>query len=439
MKSTFVLLAASLVSARLTHQHLRDHSEIAKRALPDRWFQDDAHPVHQLFKRAPSTDGVKYAEVGSSTWSAAFPEGTPDVEKLPAAWVKALDDAVAAGKIPNIPVAKDNGFDNPTYPQGVDPVSPEVCSATYKCRVPGDVWDGPDGTFSTSFDDGPLPPSTKLNSFLKANNERATHFMIGVNIRANPKIFTETFEMGNDIAVHTYTHPHMTAQSNKQILGQLGWTMEIIHNSTGGRIPRYWRPPFGDYDVRVRAVAREVFGLEVVIWNQDTDDWTLTEKDGTTPEKISASMNQWLTGPKSPGLIVLEHELSDQSVQAFMDAYPAIKKNGWKIGSLAKIIGDSAYQNTDPSGNVRPGIVAANVNALNTTSSSSSSSSQSGSTTSTTPSSSSSSSTSTSPSASATNVAASSNSNKNGGLQDASVSFALSLLAPPCALLLSLL
>jgi len=38
-------------------------------------------------------------------------------------------------------------------------------------------------------------------------------------------------------------------------------------------------------------------------------------------------------GPKSPGLIVLEHELSNQSAQAFMTAYPDIIANGWTMMS----------------------------------------------------------------------------------------------------------
>lgn len=73
----------------------------------------------------------------------------------------------------------------------------------------------------------------------------------------------------DDIAVHTWTHPYMTTLDNLGVLGQLGWTMEIIHNSTGGRLPKYWRPPFGDSDNRVNAIAREVFGLTTVIWNQE--------------------------------------------------------------------------------------------------------------------------------------------------------------------------
>ena len=45
--------------------------------------------------------------------------------------------------------------------------------------------------------------------------------------------------------------------------------MQAIHNSTGGRVPRFWRPPYGDADARVRAIAREVFGLETVVWNSE--------------------------------------------------------------------------------------------------------------------------------------------------------------------------
>ena len=34
--------------------------------------------------------------------------------------------------------------------------------------------------------------------------------------------------------------------------------MLLIANSTGGRLPKFWRPPYGDTDVRVSAIAKEV-------------------------------------------------------------------------------------------------------------------------------------------------------------------------------------
>lgn len=56
------------------------------------------------------------------------------------------------------------------------------------------------------------------------------------------------------------------------------------------------------------------------------------------------------TGSKSPGLIILEHELSQMSVDAFIRAFPMIWSNGWRIQSVARLFGDSAYQDTNDLG-----------------------------------------------------------------------------------------
>jgi len=43
--------------------------------------------------------------------------------------------------------------------------------------------------------------------------------------------------------------------------------MQLIANSTGGRLPKFWRPPYGDSDARVSAIAREVrviFSFDIV-------------------------------------------------------------------------------------------------------------------------------------------------------------------------------
>ena len=115
-----------------------------------------------------------------------------------------------------------------------------------------------------------IQPSQQLYQFLANNSEHVTHFFIGTNILQYPDLFKTAFETNqDDIAVHTWTHPYMTTRTNLEILGELGWTMELIQNSTGGRIPKYWRPPFGDSDMRVRAIANEVFGLKAVLWNQE--------------------------------------------------------------------------------------------------------------------------------------------------------------------------
>lgn len=63
-----------------------------------------------------------------------------------------------------------------------------------------------------------------------------------------------------------------------------------------------------------------------------------------------------IAGPKSPGLVVLEHEDSDGALNAFMDAFPKIITNGWKFDSLAHLLGNGqAYQNSnDANSEVKP-------------------------------------------------------------------------------------
>jgi peptidoglycan/xylan/chitin deacetylase (PgdA/CDA1 family) len=57
-----------------------------------------------------------------------------------------------------------------------------------------------------SFDDGPQQPTSALLSFLKENNQSATHFMIGSRIHENPDLLLETYNKNHDhIAVHTWS------------------------------------------------------------------------------------------------------------------------------------------------------------------------------------------------------------------------------------------
>jgi chitin deacetylase len=77
--------------------------------------------------------------------------------------------------------------------------------------------------------------------------------------------------------------------------------------------------------------------------------------------------------PKSPGLIILEHEIAATTVNAFITAYPQIQAAGWKFMSLAKAINDGdTYQNAE--GSASDDVVKADIIlGLSSTSSSSTS------------------------------------------------------------------
>lgn len=176
--SLLLVVNAALAGAVVLPRH-DDHEHVMrKRVLPGKWFHDDDHPVHKLFGRAPPGDGTDYPDVGSqgmcfssrgadcfnaglTEWTNSFPAAMPSGNDMPQAWKDALADAVAAGKIPDIPQSTTASGTNPTYPTGFDPTGPVVCSSTYKCRAEDDVWDAPEGQIGISFDDGPSQVSPR--------------------------------------------------------------------------------------------------------------------------------------------------------------------------------------------------------------------------------------------------------------------------------------
>ena len=211
-----------------------------------------------------------------------------------------------------------------------------------------------------AFDDGPSLSSAQLYDFLTAQNIPSTHFVIGSRILENPALFQKAIDMDGHIAVHTWSHPLMSTMTDMQVLGELGWTMQAIFDFSDGIIPAFWRPPYGDVDNRVRAIAQHVFGLTTVIWNQDTDDvskisfsnlrwltlvsqWCLSD-DGTnscgpdrgpqTDRGLAKELNNYITGPKSPGLVILEHEHHERAVSGFINAYPSMMSEGWKLSNI---------------------------------------------------------------------------------------------------------
>ncbi|KAL1409896.1 hypothetical protein Q8F55_003895 [Vanrija albida] len=296
------------------------------------WAQPDDSPVHDLFKRQ-----------GGHTFPP--PLAVPPVEGIPKAWLDKLN--AVKDQIANVPIstpvvsADSNAV---TYPQGTNLEANGICAYTTGCTTKDDIWAGPDGAFLITFDDGPGAGTTNLSNFLESKqmSTHATHFMIGGSIVANLELFKGVFDRGGHIASHTWSHSRMTILSNEQIVGELGWTMQAIADNTGGRLPLFWRPPYGDLDNRVRDVAKKVFGLETVVWNRDSNDWKIAREGKGPVEKV---FDQWASGPKSPGLNVLMHEINTGTVDIFIAKFQSFVDAGWKVLNVAEAFNKGMYFN----------------------------------------------------------------------------------------------
>lgn len=173
-------------------------------------------------------------------------------------------------------------------------------------------------------------------------SSHATHFFIGGNTAANKTAFDLVFNRGGQIAAHTWSHPRMTTLTNEEVVAEIGWSLQVIYDYSNGRIPAYWRPPYGDVDNRVRDIASKVFGVKTVLWNSDTNDWKIPTEGKGPVEQI---FDQWATGPKTIGHNTLMHEIRTATVEVFISKYDTIVNNGWKIQSIAEATNGDMYLN----------------------------------------------------------------------------------------------
>jgi peptidoglycan/xylan/chitin deacetylase (PgdA/CDA1 family) len=101
------------------------------------------------------------------------------------------------------------------------------------------------------------------------------------------------FEIGN----HSHLHPLMPAMSPIRQREELLWTQAVLFSLTG-KVPRYFRPPFGMCDDKVADTAAKL-GLVTVQYDVPAGD-----SDGTVPKERLLS---WLLEKIRPGSIVVLH------------------------------------------------------------------------------------------------------------------------------------
>lgn len=123
-----------------------------------------------------------------------------------------------------------------------------------------------------TFDDGPNDPYTsEILDILKKENVHATFFLVGQNVDKNPELARRISEEGHVIGNHSYTHPNMIMESDKNVRKEILKTEEAIVRATGVK-PYLFRPPFG-YDDPLTVRQSEKLGYVMVKWSLSARDW----------------------------------------------------------------------------------------------------------------------------------------------------------------------
>lgn len=194
----------------------------------------------------------------------------------------------------------------------------DVCSFyCHNCIQSTDVASCP--RLSQTFDDGPTSATDHLLDNLR---QPTTFFTLGRQVVKNPGIFKRARDDGHLLGTHTWSHAYLPSLSNEEIAAQIQWSMFAM-NVTGGIVPRFFRPPYGGVDNRVREIARR-FGLITVLWDRDPQDWRLNNESTTKKRVMMKAVPQ--SGAKRPKGLILEHDTTMDTVSVAIDLSKRIKR-----------------------------------------------------------------------------------------------------------------
>jgi peptidoglycan/xylan/chitin deacetylase (PgdA/CDA1 family) len=180
-----------------------------------------------------------------------------------------------------------------------------------------------------TFDDGPTPYTDRLLQILKDDNAKATFFLIGNKVAANPGGAKRIAEGGMEIGNHTWEHPNMTTIPPGDIAAQFSKASDAIETATGKR-PKLVRTAGGLINDQVLAEAKR----------QDLADinWDVIPFDWINDANIAATRYMLMTQIK-PGSVVLFHDTYSSTVDLVYQFIPVLKANGYHLVTVSQLLG----------------------------------------------------------------------------------------------------
>ena len=183
-----------------------------------------------------------------------------------------------------------------------------------------------------TFDDGPGPHTDRLLQVLAADDARATFFVVGEKVAANPAAARRIADAGMELGNHTWSHPDLTTLSAPEVATQLRSTTDVIAQATGQR-PRLMRPGFGMINEAVLAeVGRQ--GMAAVNWDVVPYDW-INDTDLAASRAV-------LMEQIEPGSVVLLHDTFASTVDLVHQFLPVLRANGYHPVTVSEMLGPRA-------------------------------------------------------------------------------------------------
>lgn len=179
-----------------------------------------------------------------------------------------------------------------------------------------------------TFDDGPGAETDKVVADLNKVKGGATFFQMGNSVDTYPKFTKLVAGSGFEIGNHTVTHPDLSTLSSGAVTRELSGNNARIKKLIG-RAPLLLRPPYGDHNADVDAVAGSL-DMAIVNWSVDTEDWK-TKSTSATEQKVFKDVPIY-TEP-----IILMHDIHDFTVAAVPTIVNTLTKQGYTLVTVSEL------------------------------------------------------------------------------------------------------
>ncbi|WP_030181996.1 polysaccharide deacetylase family protein [Streptomyces violaceorubidus] len=194
---------------------------------------------------------------------------------------------------------------------------------------------GSPGHVALTFDDGPDPVSTpRFLDVLDGLGVRATFFVLGENAARHPAVAGELVRRGHELAVHGWSHDRPWWPSPARDVRELLRAVAVV-GEVAGRVPRWYRPPYGILTSGRWAAAHRT-GLRPVLWTAWGKDW----RHDATPASVRATVAADLGGGGTILLHDTDHASAPGSWRAALGALPDIVRDCREAGLAVGPLGE---------------------------------------------------------------------------------------------------
>ncbi len=183
-------------------------------------------------------------------------------------------------------------------------------------------------TFDAGYDNG---YTGHILDVLKKHNIKAAFFVVGNLIKDNPELIKRMAEEGHIVGNHTFTHPDMSAISDKEAFeAELGRLETAYKEAVGNDMSKFYRPPQGRYSESNLAMAKEL-GYTTVFWSLAYVDWY--ENDQPTKQTADEKLTKRLHN----GAVVLLHSTSKTNSDILDELLTQWEKLGYSFKTLDEL------------------------------------------------------------------------------------------------------